>query len=288
MGPGRVWEGGGWSERALRLPSWKSSAATHAQEPRRAWPPALPTHTRVCQTSRDRPTPRRPPAGLHEREAVVLRHGHHILHLQGGGRPRGRRLRQSSTVAAAVPTTTKQQPTSSASAHRRSCTRRNAQHAPPAPPPRCPTPGCRTAMLKDAPSPGPLPAPHLLEQLLALLRLLAHRLRQHHRQQVRLLGAQRAADHRRVGARRARGEDVVALRSAAQRSTACRAQWARALLARPAGGTGKPCPAGAVSSLPSQSTLVHPYHPSTPNRPSPRRPLPRPRSRALRPPARSP
>ena len=55
-------------------------------------------------------------------------------------------------------------------------------------------------------------ASDLLQQLLALGRLLVQALRQHDGEQLRLLGAQGAADDRRVGARRAGREDVVALR----------------------------------------------------------------------------
>ena len=50
---------------------------------------------------------------------------------------------------------------------------------------------------------------NLHQQIPALLRLFAERLRQHHRQQIRALGSQRAPNHRRVRAGGARGEYVV-------------------------------------------------------------------------------
>lgn len=75
-----------------------------------------------------------------------------------------------------------------------------------APPQAAGSPVCRSA-----PRPALCPCTHLLQQLLALRRLLAARLRQHHGQQVGLLGAQRAPDHRRVGACGPARVNVVAL-----------------------------------------------------------------------------
>lgn len=57
----------------------------------------------------------------------------------------------------------------------------------------------------------PCPAPHLRQQVLALRRLLAHALWQHHCQQLRPLSTQRPPDHRCVSAGGAGSKDVVAL-----------------------------------------------------------------------------
>ena len=122
---------------------------------------------------------------------------------------------------------------------------------------------------------APPSGPHLQEQLLALCRLSGQALGQNYRQEVGVLGSQRAADHRRVGACGARGEDVVALQGTEQARTAPgRARGARRrgcsapLLSSGAAGARLVQPAGPARAVTSSGLLLRTISPPLQSRQS--------------------